>query len=207
MSKKFTSNYHRGHTQQNGFTIVELMIATLVFSMILTIIAAGVMSFSKAYYHGVYVSETQNAARNVVDTITQSIQFGSGASTGVQYDNSASKSYFCAGGYAFVFRQFELYRKSDANTVGLYMQPTNHCTSAPAFNAGSGGKQLLGDRMRIISLSLSGVGNIYNINVRMGYGDDDLFPAPMTATMQCNDGAGSEYCAVVSLSATAKERK
>ncbi len=83
---------------ERGFTIVELMIATLVFSVILTVVTMGVISFSNRYYKGVHASTTQNTTRNIMDTITQAIQFGE-----ARVDPSGANNFFCAGGSVFMF--------------------------------------------------------------------------------------------------------
>ena len=79
-----------------GFTIVELLIATLVFSMVLLLIAEGVLRFNDAYYGGITQSNTQNTARSILENISQAIQFSGEAVT-----NSSSsvngESYFCIG--------------------------------------------------------------------------------------------------------------
>ncbi|HPG37411.1 MAG TPA: prepilin-type N-terminal cleavage/methylation domain-containing protein [Candidatus Saccharibacteria bacterium] len=64
--------------QQSGFTIVEMMIATAIFSIILLIITAGVMAFSRQYMRGQTASNLQFTARQVTAQMGQDIQFGTG---------------------------------------------------------------------------------------------------------------------------------
>jgi len=61
-----------------GFTIIELMIATMVFSVILLLITFGMLQIGRTYYKGVTMARTQNTARSVLDQITQAIQFSGG---------------------------------------------------------------------------------------------------------------------------------
>ena len=61
-----------------GFTIVELMVATSVFSAILLISLAGLIQIGRMYQKGVTSSQTQETARGVMDEITQAIQFNGG---------------------------------------------------------------------------------------------------------------------------------
>src|SRR3990172_9120101 len=58
-----------------GFTIVELMIATTIFSVILLIVTFGMLQIGRTYYKGITLTKTQNAARSIIDTISQDIQF------------------------------------------------------------------------------------------------------------------------------------
>lgn len=62
-----------------GFTIIELLIATLIFSLVLLLVTAGVMQFTRQYYKGVISSNTQNTARAIIDDVTRSIQFTTGS--------------------------------------------------------------------------------------------------------------------------------
>lgn len=61
---------------QDGFTLVELMIATTVFAVILVICATAMITIGRYYYKGITSSRAQEAARNVMDTVTHPIQFG-----------------------------------------------------------------------------------------------------------------------------------
>lgn len=59
---------------QHGFTIVELIIATSVFSVVLLLAVTGIVTMGKRYYKGVTVTRTQEVARAIQDEITTSIQ-------------------------------------------------------------------------------------------------------------------------------------
>jgi prepilin-type N-terminal cleavage/methylation domain-containing protein len=72
----------RQRKSQAGFTIVELMIATLVFAVVLILITVGVLTFTRSFFKGINQSRTQNAARTVIETISQGIQFSGGEVNG-----------------------------------------------------------------------------------------------------------------------------
>lgn len=205
----------------SGFTIVELMIATMVFSIILTVVTMGVISFSNRYYKGVHASATQSAARNITDTITQAIQFGSATVT----PTSSTTSFFCAGGSVFLYDTSGAMFTNSVGQRGVYVTPKTGdvCADQPL----SGGRQLLGSRMRITSLSvspLSGVANMYQVNVVVAYGEDNVLCAPSlpqqclasanyTAPsfinrpdVACKAGSGNQYCAVSRLQASVQKR-
>lgn len=69
---------HLDHNAQ-GFTLVELMIATALFSSILLLITFGLLSIGQNYYKGKNSARTQDVARRVIDEISQAIQFGDAA--------------------------------------------------------------------------------------------------------------------------------
>lgn len=194
---------------QAGFTIVELMIATMVFSVILVVITVGVMYFTRSYYKGVYASMTQNSARDIVDTVTQAVQFGTGEPTQYSYGSSPN-NYFCAGGYVFVFRLGEQYLANSDTKTGMYMQPvpSTGCEE-PAAGDTTGRRQLLGDRMRVSYIEFKKNGGLYTLDVKVAYGDTDLLSDDhgLGSDLQCKLGSGSEYCAVARYTASVSERK
>ena len=59
---------------QRGFTIIELMISTVVFSLVLMMCLTGIVQISRAYYKANTLARSQEAARFVMDEISQSIQ-------------------------------------------------------------------------------------------------------------------------------------
>jgi prepilin-type N-terminal cleavage/methylation domain-containing protein len=60
---------------QFGFTIVELLIATVVFSIVLVGAMAGFTQIGRLYYKGVVAAKTQEVNRAVIEEISQAIQF------------------------------------------------------------------------------------------------------------------------------------
>jgi prepilin-type N-terminal cleavage/methylation domain-containing protein len=209
--------------KERGFTIVELMIATSVFAVILTVITVGVLSFSNNYYKGVNLSATQNTARSALDSITQAVQFGSSTIT----IPSPLANYFCAGGYVFTFA-INGSAYATTSDMGLYMSPmsTGVCTAIPSPPAG--GKQLLSKNMRLINLAIAETSpgsGLYRVNIIVAYGsDNNLFCSPSAAgngkcsgitnlpalwrvsDIQCRSGSGSQYCAVSKLVTTVGQR-
>ena len=201
---------HNGWVRREGFTIVELMIATLVFSTILLVITFGVMSFTKMYYKSVYMSATQHTARDISDAVTNAVKFGTGTPTGIFNDSVSGNSYFCTGGYVFVYQPGIQYKPS--STIGMYMQPVqgNGC-SIPVSSTAR--RQLLASNMRVSYLSFSGTNDVYTLTLRIAYGDSDLLIPSSAASderwdanTQCISGNGAEYCAVSGLIATATRR-
>jgi len=212
--------------KSSGFTIVELMIATAVFSTILIAITVGVIHFSALYYKGVYTSETQNTARDISDEVANAVKFGAGDVVGIPISDDqggipqkGDVITFCAGGYVFVTTLGQQY-DSTAATTGLYMQPkgSNGCT---ADGNASQRKQLLAKNMRIAAIQLyqnSGQTNLYTFKITIAYappddGDDDATSVLTTTTdpgfsgsVHCKPGSGSQYCAVSSLVTTIEKR-
>ncbi|HSX16356.1 MAG TPA: prepilin-type N-terminal cleavage/methylation domain-containing protein [Candidatus Saccharimonadales bacterium] len=194
--------------RQAGFTIVELMVATLIFSFVLVIITIGVLYFSKSYYTGLNRSRTQNAARNIVGTISQAIQF-TGTTIATTADTGAE--YFCAGGRIYAFKSGVKYLGgvATATNPGLYSAPQSSGCAALAAGGynNAQGQQLLSPGMRIAYLSVTKIGTqLYTINLTLLYGDDDLLSATTGAGAHCLSQTGSQYCASSVLTSTVEER-
>lgn len=198
------------YSRSSGFTIVELMIATLVFSTILVAITVGVLHFSALYYRSVYMSEAQNTARNIADEVANAVKFGTGS---IDYitdtPNDGENVVFCAGGYVFVTTLGQQYTGSN---TGFYMQPksTSACND-PGLNNATNRQQLLSERMRVAGIQFyqnDTQPNVYTLKITIAYGDNDLLTATSDpdGNVQCKSGAGSEYCAVSSLTTTIEKR-
>ncbi len=168
MSKKLSDTTKN----EAGFTIVELMIATVVFSMILVIITVGVIAFSNQYYKSVNATATQNTTRNAIDMISQSIQFSGASIT----ETKPANSFFCAGGYVFSYGKAILYNGGDTTNanLGLYMQPINGSCKMPS-QPFTNGKQLLSKNQRVTNLSVTSAGNnLYAIDIAIAFGEKDV---------------------------------
>ena len=63
---------------QEGFTILELLIASMVFSVIFLGATTAIIQVGKLYYKGVVTGRTQETVRALTDSVTQQLQFGSG---------------------------------------------------------------------------------------------------------------------------------
>lgn len=236
------------HKPQTGFTIVELMIATVVFSVLLLIITSGVLQFTRQYYKGVISSNTQNTTRAVMDDVVRALQFSKAGYVplpALDPAQPAGTNGYCIGDskrYSFKLNaQVTANSPNAANHQSrraLVSVPDTTCTSTStplnvtAAAIPAGGRELLGDGMRLVNLSISnlnGATDTYVVTVRVLYGDDDLvcdpdLPAtnnggcqsgtfPLTAIdndadrdLQCKSTTGSQFCAVSELKTVVKKR-
>src|SRR5438552_1721794 len=62
------------HNQQ-GFTLIELMIATTIFTVVLLLVTFGILQITRTYFKGYNSARTQDVNRSVIDTISRDIQF------------------------------------------------------------------------------------------------------------------------------------
>jgi prepilin-type N-terminal cleavage/methylation domain-containing protein len=69
-------NYMKNNgSHKNGFTIIELLVATVVFSLILIVATAAIIQVGRMYYRGITYARTQEVVRNTTEEIAQAIQF------------------------------------------------------------------------------------------------------------------------------------
>lgn len=223
---------HSSKTAANseaGFTIIELLIATVVFSLILMVIILGVLSFTHAYYRGVNSSTTQDTARNAVSSIAQAIEFSGNTVSASSVPDGNGVSYFCAGGNTFVYALGVRFDSSQPPSLpgnpGLYMIPNGgSCTQPTTLKNGS---ELLGNNMRLAVFSVQPVASqprTFSIQLRLLYGTDDLLCAPTaipgscsnntlyttrdfkTSDVTCKLQTGLQFCSVASLNTMATLR-
>ena len=99
-----------------GFTIIELLVATSIFSAILLVLTQVVIRLSGTYYHGVIQNQTLNVAKNITNNIVQQIQFTGGdiifpGNPTYPFTSSISddavqsyESYLCIGNNQYVYQ-------------------------------------------------------------------------------------------------------
>src|SRR3989344_6639968 len=91
--------------RKEGFTIVELLIATSVFAVLLLLCSVALIQISRVYYKGVTTTRTQEASRNIIDDISRGIQFSGGTVTDPLPDVSQpGVSYFCVNNARYTYK-------------------------------------------------------------------------------------------------------
>lgn len=208
-----------------GFTIIELMIATLVFSTILVILTMGVIYFTNTYRKGVVLSTTQNTARQITDNISQAIQFGGGDVQLVQGVDDAP-NVLCVGGKRYTFITGKQVAKATPTSEqvrhALIADKLNATCAAstpiPGFvtdtvvpNAGPRVQELVGQNMRLVTLQVQPIANsegLFQVSVSVAYGDNDLFEVKSGKPdfTRCASTKGSQFCGTATLVTTVQKR-
>lgn len=205
--------------KSRGFTVIELMVATGVFAFVLIIVTTGILQVSRLYYKGVNQAATQNVVRNITDTIAQSIQFGGGqvVPTTAGAATPTSPKVFCIGNQRFTYDIGWQVVDSSPNATrhqayhGLVQDNLSGCssTSTQSLNTQSvSGRELLSPNMRLSKLNVTDLGgNLYRVEVRVIYGDDDLLEAPNNPLTDCVDEqAGTQFCTISELNTVVTKR-
>jgi type II secretory pathway pseudopilin PulG len=100
-----------------GFTIVELLIASAVFSLVLLVALTGFLELGRIFYKGVSNTQTQDVLRQVVGDISSNVKIAS-SSGSVQppaTTTTGAYGYLCAGTYRYTYG---FYKNSSASAPG-----------------------------------------------------------------------------------------
>lgn len=210
-----------------GFTIIELMIATLVFSTILVLISVGLIQIARLYYKGITTTRTQQTARSIMDTISRDIQFSGGTIGQVQ---GGGPYFFCVNNTRYTFlKDTQLVSgtpdpaKNQANNVFIKDTPPS-CGGGPAdmvdLSRDYNPVEMMGINMRLSKFVLCRAGDpasppscptviplaskLYQISLGVVAGDNDLLDA---AHSRCSGlKSGTQFCALSELQTAVQKR-
>lgn len=203
--------------ETKGFTIVELLIATTVLTVVLVGASFVLVQVGRLYYKGTITAKTQSAGRNIVDSISRPIQlrggepvFGGGPVAGT--------NVICVGNQRFTYQTSAQVGTGAGKLPHAVWRDTiqsqGEClTTAPNItnaNIASAGESMLSDGMRLFDLDVNeGAPGIYTISVRIGYGELDTFSVDPITNQQ--DGclgqiSGGQFCAFAAYETTVNAR-
>lgn len=170
--------------KERGFTIVELLIAMAVVSVILLLASIMITSIGSLYYKGISQSKAQDNVRAVIDEVSQHLQLTDSPPT--------PASYFTFRAYCVdTTRYTYILGKQLSATPGVGQSkhvlwrdtvPAGTCTdpappnSLPNLNMltpSATGKELMAPRTRLTNFVLSAT-SPYSVIVNIAFGDTDL---------------------------------
>lgn len=207
---------------QLGFTIVELLIATAVFAMVLVIVTSGILQVADTFFKGDTESNTQQVTATVMDTISQAVQFNGGSVVSILGASPADGDTLCIGNEKFSYWPgYQLVASNpnstedQTNAALIENSTTSGCVGSPSTT----GRELLSDDMRLSNLSVQCIssatlcgstttgGQLYQIDIRVVYGNDNLLLNPTATDASCNGAvSGQQFCAVSDVSTVVAER-
>jgi prepilin-type N-terminal cleavage/methylation domain-containing protein len=212
----------------SGFTILELMIATTVFSVVLLIASAGIIAIGRNYYKSLTSTRLQENTRSVMDDISGSLQFSQTDTVSSHlFDGGvpATVKARCFGSdrYRYIINQ-KVQKVTDPTHPeefhALYRDTRPSESTCDATGSWDDGTELLGDNMRLLQFDVSTT-NPFHIKIRVAYGDNDLLsnypdnagpttppnPSPAFDQVGCKYAfAGNQFCAVAGLETTVTSR-
>ncbi len=187
-----------------GFTIVELLISTVVFSAVLVLCATAIVQVGRMFYKGVTINRTQDATRQLADDVAQAIQFGVRSGSFFQTASSGANRAYCLGEVRYTYRT-----DLSLGTAGGHQSRhilwkdklgvTEPCTAAINLDsvAPTGdGQEMLGTNMRLPQFDITPSGKNYLVTIRVAYGETtDLF-IDNTFTSCIARDLGGQFCAL-----------
>ncbi len=199
--------------KSHGFTVVELMIATATFGLVLLVVATAILQLSRVYYKGVTETKVQTTTRTFVDSIAQAIQFSGAPVTNTPAATAGSTTWtFCVGNQQYAYKLGQQLVDSspgtNQSTQVLRVRDVPGCTSSSPVPA-TPGRELLAPGMRLSELEVRALGGpYYKVSARVVFGDDDLLTNATATNAQCNNTlrAGTQFCAVSDITAGVTKR-
>ena len=199
-----------------GFTIIELMIATTVFSLVLLLCTYGLIQVSRVYYKGVTSGRVQETLRTVTDNVTRVIQFSGGTVVPPPTTTTNGTPFvFCIDDQRYsVVTDRQLVEGNPNETQSqishvLVVDTFPGCNSSSApqdlTQAAISGQELLSPNMRLSKFEIKNIStNLYEVNIRVVYGDNDVLSSDHTSC--ANVKAGTQFCAVGELNSVVQKR-
>lgn len=169
--------------RQSGFTIVELLVALTVFSLVLLLCLVALIQIGRMFYKGISLSRTQEVARSIATDINNDLVLSKGI-VEVGSDAGSNLSWYCISGHRYTY---ELGKKlgTDA-TAGVRRDSlVNNSACSPvvsgSVNLGANvfsdqTKEYLGEGMRVNVFDIQNCASgLCTVQVRVLFGEDDLF--------------------------------
>ena len=205
-------------SNQNGFTIIEVLIASLVFTTILLLCMEGITRIAKVYVKNSSTTKTSEFVKSFVEEIAQQVRY----STVTPGYSGTNPVFICVSGKGYKIEINKADTDPAVNPIikindpgcSFYSDPTKYTVVAnsPEPVAPSG--------MRVLKFSLIKTvetGQLWQIDMRVALGPKDLLidsanrlltdPLSNPATANCTSGvAGSEFCSVINISTTVSRR-
>lgn len=184
------------------------MIATGVFSTILLIGMAGFVQVGKSYYKGLTISQTNESAKAILNSVGSAVRSASLVSG--PSSAGSGRQYYCIGGRRYTYNLFNMVdtSKHDTNSnFGLLsddLAGPNACGNPYDGTAFNNPSEMLGNQMRLLKFDIepvAGSQNLHSIDITVAYGQDRVLTDPKDPDAQCKlQLGGSQFCAITKLS-------
>jgi hypothetical protein len=192
---KLLRKIHNGVNGESGFTILELMIATIVFALFLVVMLASFLQIGKMYYKGISINNTTDTTRSIMDGISNDVRFSTEVACSIKdsqncpVTGSPNVHYFCIGQhrYTYYLSSTTPYKiqgsdinnpNSGNNPKGIIMDTITGCP--PPTVAGTSPTQLMKPNMQLNDLNFYCVNNFCYVHLHIAYYgvNDSVFSSP-----------------------------
>ncbi len=206
-------------TKQQGFTIIELMIATTVMSVLLLLVTIIIVNIGNLYYKGITQARAQDNARAILDDVSQRVRTTDSKANLSPLSLDTFSQAYCLGSVRYTYAlnrqvgpsQRVLWRDNIA--PGACPAPANTVLTGPVVPAT--GTEMITPRARLTNFCITGSGSPpcnpnggspYTITVDIAVGDDDQLCNSLSApTSDCNDTSIPDVTHLSNLKATSRK--
>ncbi len=190
----------------DGFTIIELLIAMVVVASIITMTTAIIVSIGHLYYKGNTEATIQDSVRSTMQDVTENLKLSHGIHTD---DISSPPHSYCIGitrytyitgvqedsTYKHIFWRDTLLRETDP------CAPVDLTQDQPTPD----GDDLMGGNSALTDFTISNSSTPYTVSLGEIYGPSDLYNLA-GLNSSCKSGAATELCGTASLKTTVNQR-
>lgn len=221
---------------QAGFTIVELMIATIVFSIVLMLVTIGLLQISRTYYKGITTAKTQQVTRSIMDQISQSIQFSASGANSVTFPSAtpapSTPTAFCINNTRYTYQLDKQLSDTPDSTQTKHVLVADTYAGCPgstspipdlnnsALNLATlnSAQELMGANMRLAQLTICLPGTVTQACPNPPAANSSLYQVTVTVVAGHNDILAADhqhcsssltvtqFCAVSTLSTMVQKR-
>src|SRR5665213_548059 len=176
---------HRTKLNQKAFTIVELMIATTILSVILVMATVTMINIGNLYYKGINQARVQDSVRNNTDEVSQQLQLSvlppeTPLVNPVPAGDGIHQIYaYCIGAtrYSYIKNSqigSDASKHQVAHVLWRDAAPPSGCTqNTGLLNISlTGGTELIAPNSRLTGFTIS-LASPYSLSISEAYGDDD----------------------------------
>lgn len=154
---------------RKGFTIIELLLSTAFFTVVMLMVVAGYVQINRSYVRGLTTKEVQNASRAVVDDISRAIRDADNA----QEVDTSGLNRLCFGQTRYVWNQetdgsFSNVTFSDtSNFITLARSTAPASCTDPIVENQPTTEVLLDERLEVQYLDVSQIGTTDSFRIKL----------------------------------------
>ena len=200
-----------------GFTIIEVMIATAVFAVVLLITIGGFITIAQVFYKGVIKTQTQQDLRQIVDQVSSDIRSAPVIYVAQQVAGSSTKYYQCIGASRYTYNLNNRVNLSDHDTTdkfGLLVDqlpgnspcgsPYDPTTAFKPANDPNAPVELLANNERVNHFDVTLQANlnnwVYQVDIAIATGRSQYLSTDANGEATCNNRLSiSQFCSVANV--------
>lgn len=208
--------------RSDGFTIVELMIATAVLATMLVMVTVLMINVGNLYYKGINQARVQGSVRNVVDEVAQQLQLSNSFAPAPPDVGLPNQQAYCIGTVRFTFITNVQIGHPNPHILWRDNNPSpGSCSMVNLMDANlettdqaNHGTELIPPNSTLTAFCIGTLAGAtctpdtvspYTVSVGVAYGDHDLLNLNGINSV-CRGDKGNQFCATANLSTVATQR-